>query len=108
MAGLALEQYLAEDDRPAYLPPGLMEYFRQALATRPDDRFQNAESVAARLAGIYEEVAEQTYDRPEARPGEETPERLALKNSSFRELGRLDPGWNEDREEDGKEIRHAG
>jgi len=89
MAGLALEQYLAEGDRPTYLPPGLMEYFRQALATQPDDRFQNAESVAARLAGIYEEVAEQAYDRPEARAAEETPERLARKNAAFRELGRV-------------------
>lgn len=91
MAGLALEQYLAEGDRPTCLP--LTEYFRQALALQPDDRFKDAESVATRLAEIYEEVAEKPYGRPPVHAAGETPEQLARKNASLRELAefRLKP-----------------
>jgi len=88
--GRALEQYLTEGDRPTYLPAGLMEYFRQALALQPDGRFKDAESVARRLSEIYEEVAGQPYGRPPAKAAEETQESLARKNASFRQLRRLD------------------
>jgi len=89
MVGLALEQYLAESPRPTYLPPGLKEYFRQALAPRPDDRFRDAGSVARRLAEIYAETAELPYDRLPARAAEETPEDLARKEASLGELAGL-------------------
>jgi serine/threonine protein kinase len=90
MAGLALEQYLAESRPPTYLPPGLKEYFRQALAPQAGDRFKDAESVAARLAEIYAETAEQPYGRLPAHAAEETPEGLARKEASLRALGRLE------------------
>jgi len=90
VAGLALEQYLAEGGRPTYLPPKLADYFRQALASNPADRLKDADEVAARLAEIYEEVADRPYGRPEPQPPLETSERLARKDASFRELGRPD------------------
>jgi len=86
VAGLALEQYLAEAPRPTYLPLGLKDYFRQALAPRPEDRFQDAAAAAKRLAEIYAETAGQPYDRLPARAAEETPESLARKQASLKEL----------------------
>ena len=87
MAGLALEQYLAENRRPAGLPPGLAGYFRQALAPNPADRVREAKAVEERLTGIYEEAAGRPYGRPEARAAAETPEGLARKHASLKEIG---------------------
>jgi serine/threonine protein kinase len=89
MAGLALEQYLAEG-RPTHMPSSLQEYFRQALAPQAGDRFKDAGSVAARLAEIYTETAGQPYGRLPAHAAEETPEGLARKEASLRALGRLE------------------
>ena len=86
MAGLALEQYLAGRGRPASLPPGLDDYFRQALASNPADRIREAKGVEERLTGIYEKMNGRPYGRPEVRTTAETPEGLARRQASLKAL----------------------
>jgi serine/threonine protein kinase len=86
----ALEQYLA-DPRPATpIPPAAADFFRRALAEKQTSRYQDAEAVEAALEGLYQKLAGQPYPRPKVWPEAETKERLARKNASFKELGRLD------------------
>ncbi|MDR0880943.1 MAG: serine/threonine protein kinase [Candidatus Adiutrix sp.] len=90
MAGRALEHYLAEFQPRVMVPPPLADFFRQALAEKPENRQPSAAELESDLTSVYKRITKRPYLRPEAVMEPERPERMKMKAVALAELARLE------------------
>ncbi len=89
MAGRALDHYLSEFQPRVIVPPPLADFFRKALADKPESRHQSAEEVEEALTAVYKQATRRPYLRPEPVLEPETLGRLQMKAEALREVEQL-------------------
>jgi|GEM_PF-2263872 Serine/threonine protein kinase len=86
MAGRALEHYLAEFQPRVIVPPPLADFFRKALAEKPEVRHQSAAELEEELISVYKQATKRPYLRPESVLEPESPKRMQMKEIALKQL----------------------
>jgi serine/threonine protein kinase len=92
--GVALEQFLAAVRPITPPPPAVMVFFRRALHTDPQRRFQSAGELVAELERIYLEIAGKEYFRVKPFAVPDSADNLNNQAVSFLDLGRHEEAEN--------------
>ncbi|MBB4787198.1 WD40 repeat domain-containing serine/threonine protein kinase [Streptomyces rapamycinicus] len=88
VAGLALEEYLADPSNPVAAPPEAAHLLRRCLRQHPAHRPASMADIADVLAGIYEQVTGSAYPRPTSQAADLRADELNNRGLSLLDLDR--------------------
>ncbi|WP_329032070.1 protein kinase [Streptomyces sp. NBC_01725] len=88
VAGLALEEFLADPSNPVAAPPEVAHLLRRCLRQRPARRPASMADIADVLTGIYEQVTGSTYPRPTSQAADLRADELNNRALSLLDLDR--------------------
>ncbi|GAA1147984.1 MULTISPECIES: protein kinase domain-containing protein [Streptomyces violaceusniger group] len=88
VAGLALEEYLANPSNPVAAPPEVAHLLRRCLRQHPARRPASMADIADVLTGIYEQVTGSAYPRPTSQAADLRADELNNRGLSLLDLDR--------------------
>ncbi|WP_328885693.1 protein kinase domain-containing protein [Streptomyces sp. NBC_00316] len=89
VAGMALEQYLADPPNPVAVPERVADLLRHCLRQDPADRLSSMARIADELAKIYEHETGTTYPRRAPQEADLRADELNNRGLSLLDLGRV-------------------